>query len=112
MGVCVLRGLWSQPDLVRILKVILVFGLASVAGRILHHAPDGLFEHADPGDGARCATGPDHGSVFHDVHGNGAAWRIARWSDVGPAGRALDRCDWRFGLGVGSVVVQRTVAED
>ncbi len=82
------------------------------AGGILHHAADGIVEHADPGDGAGCAARANHGSVLDDVHGDGAYRGPAGWRPVGPTGRIADRGDRWVCFRDGSVVVCVTAAED
>ena len=80
LGRRMLRRIWSQPDAVRAVALLLAFGDSAVAGGIFHHVADGVLEHSYSGDGARCAARTGDGCVFHDVHGYGADWSAARRS--------------------------------
>ena len=53
MGFRMLRGIRHQPDVVRLVEIILAFRVPAAAGGIFHHAADVIVQHADPGDGAR-----------------------------------------------------------
>ena len=65
------RGVWSQPDRLFGLAVVLAVNGTTRTGRLCDDRSDGRVEYLDPGDGSRRAEGPGDGDLFHDVHGYG-----------------------------------------
>src|ERR1022692_4062252 len=112
MPYVVLSRVWGEPGGVCDLAHVLGFG-GSVAARGLHdHAADGVLEHADPGDGARCAARAGDGRVLDDVHGHGSNWSSARRCAGRAFGRAGHRSDRGPGIYRGRVLVWIATAED
>src|SRR5262249_8176318 len=50
---------------------VLAFGRAAGARRCVDDGSNGVVEHIDSVDGARCAQGARDGGLLHDVHGHG-----------------------------------------